>query len=270
MVGNGVVQIRDRKLQKFRISAVVQTESMTIGASKKYGIISHSDFFCTNWKTNLISSLNSREKLSRGRLIIRSLRKDLGMLILNAGSNIGFHTVLAVREGFETISLDPSRSALSSGKKLNWIGECICGDVMHLPFRDCVFSNAIFSEVIEEIPDQSGAIIELARCCDRIVITTSPIRSDVFYRTSKRVKSLLREYPSDIAHIQEIDPNELVNMIGRANLAWVSISYHNPFHIWNIASVIPYFPNLDLSVLDSIFGFKAVSAGLLCVAERVH
>lgn len=233
----------------------------------RYSAIVRGEFFRNNWTSNIVSSYKSKEKLVRGRRIVLALRNFKNMPVLNAGSNVGFHTILAKRHGFAVISLDPSREALTAGRLLGWIDESVCGDVMNLPFRENIFSNAIFSEVIEEIPNQPKAILELKRCCVRIIITTSPIRSDVFYGASRIVKGWLK-VPKETAHIHEVAPSELLDIFRQSNLLVVSISYYNPFHVWNLASFLPIFKRMDLSPLDLLLGTKVISASLLCVAER--
>ncbi len=187
--------------------------------------------------------------------------------LLNAGSNVGFHSMLASRLGHRVVSLDPSIDALIQGRKLGWIGEAICADVMNLPFKPKSFSGAIFSEVIEEIPDQPSAISQLALCSERIVITTSPVRSDIFYHLSKKVKRVLGPGCFDIAHVAELHSDELLMMLRNAGLSIRKISFNNPFHIWNVAALFPFLRNLELSRLDQLLGWKYVSAGILCVAD---
>lgn len=188
--------------------------------------------------------------------------------MLNAGSNVGFHSVLASRLGHEVVSLDPSQIALRHGVQVKWIDEAVCGDVMNLPFRDGSFSNAIFSEVIEEIPSQARAIAELSRCSDRTIVTTSPIKSDVFYSTAKSIKRRLGRHPFEIAHVNELNPNALLGMLEKANLHVSEVSFHNPFHVWNLMALFPFTKELDFSPLDTLLGFASICSGVLCVADR--
>jgi hypothetical protein len=234
---------------------------------ERYATIVRSKYFSTNWNDNLQSSLHSKEKRARGRRIVRQLLES-GRPVLNAGSNIGYHSILSSKAGHSVVSLDPSIEALKYGSSLGWISDPVCGDVMNLPFRDGSFSSAIFSEVIEEIPDQVSAVSELSRCSQRLIITTSPIKSDVFYNLSKRVKSMLGKNPMEFAHLNEMHPDVILSILKSKNLRISQVSFSNPFHAWNIMALIPFLNRLDLSPLDSLLGFKYISGSVLCVADK--
>src|SRR5579872_2943799 len=111
--------------------------------AERYNRVIKSRTFNTNWQTNIQSSLYSREKIVRAFRIVSNLLSDTDKPILNAGSNIGFHSYLITKGNKRVISLDPSISALRNGVHLGWIVEPVCGDVMHLPFRKDMFSSTI-------------------------------------------------------------------------------------------------------------------------------
>lgn len=234
---------------------------------ERYKVIVSSDFFSTNWMSNARTSPISKEKRRRGMAIVSHLRRSQHP-ILDAGSNVGFHTLLASRDGHDVISMDLSLPALAQGKRIGWISDAICGDVMHLPFRNDCFSGAILSEVIEEIPDQQGAISELSRCSERAIITTSPIKSDAFYGATKSIKRAIGEFALDVAHVNELHPSALFAMLENARLVPTKVSFHNPFHVWNLMALFPILRHLDCSPLDKILGYACVSGSVLCVAER--
>ena len=138
---------------------------------------------------------------------------------------------------------------------------------MNLPFRDDSFSSSIFSEVVEEIPDPVAAISGLSRCSLRLIIKTSPIRSDVFYTLAKRAKRALRKDATEFAHVNEMHPDVLLLILSK-RMRVRRVSFFNPFHVWNIVALFPLLRKLDLSPLDSTLGFKSISSGVLFVAER--
>ena len=83
----------------------------------RYEMVVHSTYFSTNWNSNLESSLHSKEKRARGKRIVGQLIESQ-MPVLNAGSNIGYHSMLALKLGHTVVSLDPSIDALKYGKAI--------------------------------------------------------------------------------------------------------------------------------------------------------
>lgn len=237
-------------------------------AESKYKAILQTKDFNTNWQTNLESSLLFKEKQVRAQIIINGLLPNKSKPLLNAGSNIGFHSMLATTRGFKVVSLDPSMRALREGITLGWIDEAICGDVMNLPFRDNSFSNVILSEVIEEIPQQFSALLQLGKCCNRIIVTTSPIKSDVLYDIVKKAKRILRKKATEDAHVGELHPDVLEYMLEKSGFVLKKTFFRNPFHIWNVVAILPLGEMLDLSILDKLLASKWICASLIVIAER--
>ncbi len=159
-------------------------------------------------------------------------------------------------------------SALREGLSLGWIEDAICGDVMNLPFRENSFSSVILAEVIEEIPNQLSALLQLGSCCHRIVVTTSPIKSDAFYNSFKRLKRILHKKATEDAHVREMHPDDLEYMLKKSGFTISEIQYRNPFHIWNVVAVLPHGERLNISALDKLLGYKWICASVLVIADR--
>ncbi len=99
-----------------------------------------------------------------------------GDKILDLGCGFGRHAFEAARRGANVVALDAGRDEVegvaATFAAMVEAGEltapdlhtaAVQGDAMHLPFPDGVFDRVICSEVLEHIPDDLGAMRELAR-----------------------------------------------------------------------------------------------------------
>jgi SAM-dependent methyltransferase len=99
-----------------------------------------------------------------------------GDSILDLGCGFGRHAFEAARRGANVVALDAGRdevegvaatfAAMVDAGELDTGGlhtAAVQGDALHLPFPDGAFDRVICSEVLEHIPDDLGAMRELAR-----------------------------------------------------------------------------------------------------------
>jgi len=99
-----------------------------------------------------------------------------GDTILDLGCGFGRHAFEAARRGANIVALDAGRDEVegvaATFAAMVEAGEltlgalhtaAVQGDALHLPFRDATFDRVICSEVLEHIPDDVGAMRELAR-----------------------------------------------------------------------------------------------------------
>ena len=99
-----------------------------------------------------------------------------GDRILDLGCGFGRHAYEAARRGAHVVALDAGRDevegVLGTFAAMVDAGELtaetshvgvVQGDALHLPFPDGTFDRVICSEVLEHIPDDVGAMRELAR-----------------------------------------------------------------------------------------------------------
>ena len=99
-----------------------------------------------------------------------------GDSILDLGCGFGRHAFEAARRGANVVALDAGRDEVegvaATFAAMLEAGEletrdlhtaAVQGDALHLPFPDGVFDRVICSEVLEHIPDDLGAMRELAR-----------------------------------------------------------------------------------------------------------
>jgi SAM-dependent methyltransferase len=98
-----------------------------------------------------------------------------GDLVLDLGAGAGRHSFECFRRGARVVALDYDYGELPAVRDLFWamkeagegpgsgLGACLNGDALRLPFPDDTFDRIICSEVFEHIPDDLGAMNELAR-----------------------------------------------------------------------------------------------------------
>ena len=85
--------------------------------------------------------------------------------VIDVGCGDGRHIVEAARRGCLAVGLDYDAHELRGARMR--IGahrvDLVVGDASRLPFRDAAFDAAICTETLEHLPDDAGAIGEIAR-----------------------------------------------------------------------------------------------------------
>jgi SAM-dependent methyltransferase len=85
-----------------------------------------------------------------------------GREVLNAGAGQGTFSRLLEGRGFEITSTDASESAVDVLRE-RVRGSVLQADVTELPFADESFDAVVLGEVLEHVPDDTGAVAEVAR-----------------------------------------------------------------------------------------------------------
>ena len=90
-----------------------------------------------------------------------------GDRLLDLGAGAGRHAFEAMRRGAIVTALDADAAEV---KDVTWVmkelegdGSALVGNALELPFGDGTFDRVIAAEVLEHIPEDRGAIAELAR-----------------------------------------------------------------------------------------------------------
>ena len=127
----------------------------------------------------------------RRSAVTRYLNTQNPRVILETGSGIS-----PVSSHYDrTVFTDLSFQALSVLKHINADGEYVVADCCNLPFRSSVFSHVISSEVLEHIPDDRPALMEMARVVKQSgqLIITFPHRR-CYYSLDDRYVGHFRRY----------------------------------------------------------------------------
>ncbi|MDP9237623.1 MAG: class I SAM-dependent methyltransferase [Chloroflexota bacterium] len=85
--------------------------------------------------------------------------------VIDLGCGDGRHIAEAARRGCFSVGLDYDAGALREARQRlgRHRADLIVGDATRLPFRDAVFDAVICTETLEHLPDDVGAIGEIAR-----------------------------------------------------------------------------------------------------------
>jgi SAM-dependent methyltransferase len=82
--------------------------------------------------------------------------------VLNAGAGQGSFSLRLAQLGFEVTSIDDSPTAVDV-LRARLPGPVALADVTAMPFADESFDAAVLGEVLEHVPDDAGALSEVAR-----------------------------------------------------------------------------------------------------------
>jgi SAM-dependent methyltransferase len=98
-----------------------------------------------------------------------------GERLLDLGCGFGRHAYEALRRGADVVACDLSSAELAEVRALvqamaeagetppGAMAACVTGDATRLPYADASFDHVIASEVLEHIPDDEAALVELHR-----------------------------------------------------------------------------------------------------------
>lgn len=114
-----------------------------------------------NWFSTPLGKLIKGFELN---LILGMLTPQAEEHILDAGCGTGIFTSDIISKGASVTGLDISRPMLKQAlRKIGNGFNCICADMLKLPFKDCAFDKTVSITAIEFIKDAAQALSELAR-----------------------------------------------------------------------------------------------------------
>ena len=233
------------------------------------------------WLENLERNLRDKRYRRRRDIVLRSLRR-LGLTdgyILNLGSGIGAFSHFVTQEFAESrpVSLDMSSNSLHVGKGYYDLSMPVRADALHLPFGDGEFDIVLMMEIIEHIEDQHRFLSEANRVTKdggSLIVTTSPIKSDIFYSMAYWVKGKelfgFSKRRAAREHVAEQHPKELRSNLEHVGFEILSVKYWNVLHLLSIPQLmnIPMVSNLILAIDDRLGFLSRLCTDIACVAKK--
>ena len=145
--------------------------------------------------------------------------------MLNAGPARGSFSLRLAQRGFEVTSVDDSPAAVDV-LRTRLPGPIELADVTAMPFADESFDAAVLGEVLEHVPDDAGALSEVARVLrPHGVLAVSVPANPARFGPSDRWAGHLRRYSRPML----VDACERSGFRVRRCVAWgfpVSALYH--------------------------------------------
>jgi SAM-dependent methyltransferase len=163
-----------------------------------------------------------------------------GDRVLDLGCGAGRHTFEALRRGADVVAVDLDKrllheiAVLAAAMELE--GEipagaalqCVRGDALRLPFEAASFDHVIASEVLEHIPDDDIAMIEIARVLKPGAGAAVTVPR---YWPEAVCWALSREYHSNEGgHVRIYKAQELSRKLRAAGLVPEGIDYAHALH----------------------------------------
>ncbi len=166
-----------------------------------------------------------RHELRERLLLDLFLSASPGPTVLNAGAGQGSFSLRLAQLGFEVTSIDDSPAAVDV-LRTRLPGPIELADVTAMPFADESFDAAVLGEVLEHVPDDVGALSEVARVLrPHGVLAVSVPANPARFGPSDRWAGHLRRYSRPML----VDACEQSGFRVRRCVAWgfpVSALYH--------------------------------------------
>lgn len=83
--------------------------------------------------------------------------------LLDLGCAFGFSTRMFARRGYSVVGVDGSPSYIERARRGDPKGIYLVADAAHVSLPDASFDGVVFLDVLEHLPDEEGAIREVAR-----------------------------------------------------------------------------------------------------------
>jgi SAM-dependent methyltransferase len=139
-----------------------------------------------------------RHELRERLLLDLFLSASPGPSVLNAGAGQGSFSLRLARLGFEVTSIDDSPAAVDV-LLARLPGPVELADVTAMPFTEETFDAAVLGEVLEHVPDDAGALAEVARVLrPGGVLAVSVPANPARFGPSDRWAGHLRRYSRDM------------------------------------------------------------------------
>ncbi|MDP1877255.1 MAG: class I SAM-dependent methyltransferase [Actinomycetota bacterium] len=168
------------------------------------------------------------------------LRLGSGDLLLDMGCGAGRHAFAALRRGARVVAFDADGGELKGVRDMvgamqdagevpsPGVGVPVQGDALALPFPDGAFDRIIASEVLEHIPDDIGAIAELARVLRRGGRMAVTVPTEFPERVNWKLSTEYHDIPG--GHIRIYRQRDLEDRLERAGLMLRGTSHAHALH----------------------------------------
>lgn len=230
------------------------------------------------WQQNLERHLSNNRVIRRREIVLDLLREFIKPddRVLNLGCGVGAysHYIAQRFNRTEALSLDVNLKSLKAGKEHNYITAPINADALHLPLGEQAFEIVLMTEVIEHLKEQSQLLSEVRRVTRNggyLVLTTSPIKSDMFYNLLRKMRETqVFGLTVDKTHQCEQHPRQLRKSLEVCGFVVVKEKYWNALHLFSIQKLAsaPLF-RAFLDGFDNRLAFlTSLCADYACVARR--
>jgi SAM-dependent methyltransferase len=165
-------------------------------------------------------------EIASAKLSIRpELLPGAGSRVIDVGCGDGRHIAEAARRGAFAVGLDYDAGELRKARAR--IGaqrvDLVVGDAARLPFHDSAFDAAICTETLEHLPDDAGAVREIARVLrgggTLLGAVPSHFTELVFWKLSYGY------WHTPGGHVRIYRPRELAALLRRSGLALADARY---------------------------------------------
>src|SRR5436309_9912840 len=145
--------------------------------------------------------------------------------VLDVGCGDGRHVVEAARRGAIAVGIDYDAGELrkTRARCSDHRVTLIVADAAHLPFANGAFHAVICTETLEHLPDDIGAIGEIARVMDPGGVLLGAVPSHFTEMLFWKLSRGYREAPG--GHVPIYRPNELSRELASAGLSMCDLRY---------------------------------------------
>jgi ubiquinone/menaquinone biosynthesis C-methylase UbiE len=235
------------------------------------------------WAENLERNLSDKRYWRRRDNVLRYLRGVFGSgsYLLNVGCGIGAFSYYVEQEFGEArpVSLDMSSNSLKTGKKQYNLSLPVKANALCLPFRDRTFDVILMMEIIEHIREQEQFLSEASRAVKDggyLIVTTSPIKSDIFYTMAYWIKGKelfgFSKRRASREHVAEQHPEQLKKNLEKTGFKVLKMKYWNVLHLLSIPQLmrIPHLSSLIVMIDDRLGFLSRLCTDVACVAKKIE
>lgn len=192
-----------------------------------------------------------------------------GCSVVDVGCGGGGYADYLESRGVRAVRFDLSHELLKFSREPGRTGRGICGDVLHMPFKDNCFDTALAFDILEHV-DDAAALTELVRVSRRRVIAALPLQVDptilryglvyshyqdpthLRYYTEESARAVFEKMGLDVIHLEKVLEVDVLALAGELSkrsrhLGWLKFSL--------------------IELLRRLHFVRRVSTGMLLVAE---